>query len=69
MSQDEQYTVWMLGHMRKRKRMDNFEFQILRDVIKEGGAEVMEKFERKFKDIRIEGKWKCSSSYVRRECS
>ena len=30
--------------MKKRKKMDNFEIQALREVMKEGGPEVIDKF-------------------------
>ena len=62
MTQEEWYSVWMLGKMKKRKKMDNFEIQALRDVVKEGGLDVIDKFEKKFKEIRIEGKRKAVSS-------
>ena len=44
--------------------MDNFRIQALREVVKEGGPEVVEKF----KEIRIEGKRKDynSHSYIER---
>ena len=35
--------------------MDNFELQALTDVVKEGGDDVVEKFEKKFKDMKVEG--------------
>ena len=44
--------------------MDNLEFQVLRDVVKEGGDDVMEKFEKKFKDIKVEGKRKSVPAVV-----
>ena len=56
MTQDEWYAVWMLEKMSKRKRMDNFEIETLRDVVKEGGADVIDKFEKKFKEIKVEEK-------------
>ena len=56
MSQYEWYAVWRLGRMRKRKKMDNFKFQALRDVVKEGGDDIVEKFEKNFKVIKAEGK-------------
>ena len=42
-SQEEWFAVWMLLRMRKRYRMDNYEFQALRDIVKEGGYNVVEK--------------------------
>ena len=54
----------MLGRMRKRKRMDNYEFQALRDIVKEGGDDVVERFEKKFKDGKVEGKRKNISTVL-----
>ena len=64
MSQDEWYAVWMLGCMRKRKKMDNFEFQAFRDVVKEGGEDIVERFKKKFKYIKVEGKRKNVSAIL-----
>ena len=36
--------------------MDNFEYQALRNVIKEGGVDVIENLDKKFKDMKVEGK-------------
>ena len=38
--------------------MENFELQTLREVVKENGPAVVENFEKKFKEIRVEGKMK-----------
>ena len=62
MSFDEFDSVWMLEKMRKRRKMENFQLQSLRNVVKEGGENVVENFEKKFKEIKIEGKRKVSSS-------
>ena len=35
--------------------MKKFEYQDLRNVVKEGGNDVLEKFEVKFKDMKDEG--------------
>ena len=67
MTQDEWYAVSILVKMRKRKRMDNFEIQALRDVVKEGGEDVIDKFEKKFKEIRVEEKRKAVSSAMHSE--
>ena len=48
--------------MRKRRKMENFEFQSLRNVVKEGGPNVVDNFKKKFKEIKIEGKRKAVSS-------
>ena len=54
----EFYSVCMLGKMKKRMKMENFDIQALRNVVKEGGPDVIDKFDKKFKEIRIEGKRK-----------
>ena len=43
-TQDEWFEVWMLGRMRKRKIMDDYEIQNLRDVVKEGGDDIIDRF-------------------------
>merc|ERR1712215_202287 len=55
---DEFQTVWMLQKLKKRRKMENFELQTLREVVKENGPAVVENFEKKFKEIRVEGKRK-----------
>ena len=62
MSFDEFDPVWMLEKMRKRRKMENFELQSLRNVLKEGGLNVVDNFKKKFKEIKIEGKRKAVSS-------
>ena len=64
MTQDKWYAVWILGRIRKRKIMDNSKFQALRDVVKKGGEGIVEKFEKKFKDIKIEGKRRSAPSVM-----
>ena len=54
MNQEEWYDVWMLGKMRKRRKMDSYDIQALRYVVKEGGADVIDKFKKMFKEIRVE---------------
>ena len=54
-SQDEWFSVWILGCVRKRKIIDNFEYEALINVIKEGGVDVIENFEKKFKQMKVEG--------------
>ena len=49
----------MLQKLQKRKRMENFEIQSLREIVKTGGPDVVKNFEDKFKsEIRVEGKRK-----------
>ena len=61
MTYDEFFSVWMLGKIKKWKKMECFEIEILRDVMKEGGEEVLEKLEKKFIEVRVEGKRKSVS--------
>ena len=35
--------------------MDKLEYQDLRDIVKEGGEDIIEKFEKKFKQMKVEG--------------
>ena len=46
----------MLEKMKKRRKIENFEIQALRSVVKEGSPNVIDNFKKKFKEIRIEGK-------------
>ena len=55
MTEDEWVAVWMLGIVKRRKRLDQFVYQSLRDVVKAGGDNVMKNFEEKFKEMRVEG--------------
>ena len=34
----------MLGHFRKRKKMDNFEYQSLRNVVEEDGEDILTRY-------------------------
>ena len=55
---DEFHAVWMLMKLRKRKKIESHELQALRNVVKENAADVVKRFETKFKETRIEGKRK-----------
>ena len=44
--------------------MENIEIQALRDVVKDNSLDVVENFEKKVKDIRVEGKRKSLSSSI-----
>ena len=48
---NEFFLVWMLGKIKRQKKMEGFEIQTLRDVIKVGGEEVLEKLEEKFIEV------------------
>ena len=43
-TEDEWDTVWMLTIVKKRKKIDKFIFQALRDIVKQGGDDVIKKF-------------------------
>ena len=63
MTFDEFHSVWMLEKMKKRRKMENFEIQALRNVVKDSSPdEVVKNFKKKFKEIKIEGKRKAVSS-------
>ena len=68
MTYNEFLSVWMLGMIKKRKKMEAFEVQALRDVVKEGGEEVIENLEEKFIEVQVEGKRKSPSSAMFTEC-
>ena len=55
MTEDEWVSVWMLGIVKKRKRLDKFVYQSLRDIVKVGGDNVVKNFEEKFKELLVEG--------------
>ena len=55
---NEFHTVWMLQKLKKRRKMESFELQALREVVKENDQAVVQNFERKFKEIWVEGKRK-----------
>ena len=66
---EELDSVWMLEKMKKRRKMENFEIQSLRNVVKEGGVDVVTNIKKKFKEIKIEEKRKCHASTMYTEKS
>ena len=48
---DEFHSVWMLQKLKKRKRIENFKIQVLREIVKENAEDIVERFENKFKEI------------------
>ena len=60
---DEFHTVWMLLKLKKRKKMENYEIQTLREVVETNGPEVVKNFEKKFKQIRVEDKREISRKH------
>ena len=55
-TRDEWLVTWMLGWIKKRKRVDPPKNQTLRDVVRKGEEKVVENFENVFKEVRIERK-------------
>ena len=47
-----------MAEIEEDKKMENFEFQALREIVKENKEDVVERFETKFREIRIKGKRK-----------
>ena len=62
MTFDKFHSIWMLQKLKKRKRMEKFEIQALKNIVKEGEEDVIKNFTKKFKEIRIEGMRKAVSS-------
>ena len=54
-TENEWFFTWMLGRVKKRKRMEAFEYTELRNVIKAGGADVIQNFETKYRKLKVEG--------------
>ena len=54
-TENEWFSTWMLGRVKKRRRMEGFEYQALRNVINEGGDDVIKNFEEKYRELKIEG--------------
>ena len=50
---DEFHTVWMLQKLKKRRKMENFELQSLREVVKDNGPDVVEKFEKSLRRLEL----------------
>ena len=53
-SHKEWKSVWMLHMARKRKSVEMFEYQTLRDVVKAGGDTVVKNFGEKFRELIVE---------------
>ena len=51
MTEDEWVAVGMLSIIKKRKKIDKFIFQALRDVVKLRGDNIIKDFEDKFKEL------------------
>ena len=55
---EEFISVSILGNKKRRKKMESFEIQALRDIVKVGGERVIKNIEEKFIEVRVEGKRK-----------
>ena len=44
-------SVWMLGIVKKRKILDKFVYQSLRDIVKVEGDNMIKNFEENFKEL------------------
>ena len=55
MTEEEWVTVWKLGIIKKRKRLDKFIYQAFMNIVKVGGENVIQNFQQKFKELRVEG--------------
>ena len=45
----EWFSVWMLERVRKRKSLEAFHYQELRNIMKDGGDNVVKRFNNQFK--------------------
>ena len=54
-TENEWFSVWMLGRVKKRKRMETSQYQVLRNVVKEGGEDVMKNFGIRYRELKVEG--------------
>ena len=51
MTEDEWVAVWILSIIKKKKILDKFVYQSLRDVVKARGDNVVKNFEKKFEEL------------------
>ena len=63
-TKDEWFAAWMLGRVRKRKKIDSHELQSLRNVVKRGGDTIVKDFENTFQELVVEGKRKKASVVI-----
>ena len=54
-TENEWFSVWMLGRVKKRKRMETSQYQALRNVVKEGGEDIMKNFGIRYRELKVEG--------------
>ena len=55
---EEWKSVWMLQKTRKRKSIEEFQFQTLQDVVMVGDDDVVMRFGTKFRELKVEGSHK-----------
>ena len=68
-TENEWLSTWMLCRVKKRKRMDVFEYTELRNVVKEGGEDVIKNFQKKYRELKVEGSQKriAETNYVEKK--
>ena len=60
----EFFSVWMMIETRKRKGMEGYELQELRNIVKRSRENVMEEFRKKYKELKVEpNRGKVANSY------
>ena len=57
-SYEEWKSVWMLQKTKRRKNIEVFQYQALRDIVKVGGDDVVKSFGARFRELKIEGSQK-----------
>ena len=53
MTEDEWVAVWILGIVKKRKRLDKFVYQSLRDIVKAGGDNIVRNFKKSLRNYEL----------------
>ena len=54
MTDNEWVSVWMFSIVKRRKKIDKFVYQALKNVVKDGDEDVLQNFKKKFKELRVE---------------
>ena len=58
MTENEMFSTWMYNETSKRKGIEAFQIQQLREVVEKGGADILTNFRDKYKALRIDGERK-----------
>ena len=58
MTENKMFSTWMYNETSKRKGMEAFQMQQLREVVEKGGDEVLTNLRDKYKALRIDGERK-----------